>query len=223
MPKIVLVVLVLLLLPRVYGASSVELEVRDALAKVAPINNQCWAYSISGDSAQGGFLANRDPRRDQLWRLQKSFGDQSEQTRQQNFQKGRARDEKAPISVAIDWSSIVYIKQQQQTKIYGFKPVARDSDEEGLIEHLRGRIFIDVDTGLLKRIEWLAPQAFQPRFGVTLEHFLLQVNYQQFGELLFPVGSNVEVKGVAMLVKQIERNFKVKNSQYFNTCTGTRL
>ncbi len=228
MVKFMLSAGLVLLSPWVLAQQQDDLKasVQEALAKVASLNDQCWAYTLSGSAGdEGEFVATRDPRRgsEQLWRLEKSFGNQPEATRQANFQKSRARDEIAPISAAIDWDSLQLLSQGSGQKVVGFNPVARDDEEQALVAHLQGRLVIDETTGLLKQISWQSKNEFQPRFGVTLRRFLVQVDYQLIDQWLFPDQAKVEADGVAMMVKTIERRFTTASSDFINTCTNIRL
>ena len=189
-----------------YPLNAVQEKVKRAVSEVATINDQCWAYTLSGTVSNGdSFLAKRDPSRSPLplWSLEKSFGDEPAATREANFQKGRARDEKALVSSAIDWQSVTLLEQVEGRNVYGYSPVARDNEEENLIENLQGRLYLDAENQQLQRIEWIAIKPFSPRLGVKMERFNLQVNYQKIGPNLLPVASTMEVKAVVLGLKTV--------------------
>ena len=199
-------------------------QVKAALARVALINDDCWAFTMRGAGANGeDFVSSRDPRRgsDNLWQLTQSFGDEPEQTRQEKFRHSRMRDEQALISEAIDWQSVVFIEQQGGELSYGFVPVARDDEERSLVEHLQGRVVIDAASGQLIRIQWLAKRPFQPRFGIKITDFYLNVDYQQIGHLLFPDQTSIEIKGVALMVKKIDKSITTQHQKFVNTCVDS--
>ncbi|MFT4712974.1 MAG: hypothetical protein ACJAVI_004429 [Candidatus Azotimanducaceae bacterium] len=209
-----------------YGLNEIQTEVKSVLAQVATINDECWAYTLNGTLNDGGkFLATRDPVRasGKLWLLEQSAGDDPIATREKNFQKGRARDEKAPISAAIDWETVTLLRSDEYTSVYGYTPIARDNEEKGMIENLQGRLYLDTASQELQRIEWTAVKPFSVRFGVSVKHFNLQVNYKRFNSSLLPVTSNMNVKAVAFGLKKIEQKIQMSNTGYFNSCTNTRI
>lgn len=221
-----LIPLLLLVFSPAYGLNKIQEEVKNVLAQVATINDECWAYTLNGTLTDGGnFLATRDPVREsgKLWLLEQSAGDDSLATREKNFQKGRARDEKALISSAIDWETVTLLSSDKDTSVYSYAPVARDDEEEGLIKNLQGRLYLNITNQELQRIEWTAKKPFSPRFGVSVKRFDLQVNYKRFDNSLLPVTSKIDVKAVAFGVKTIEQNIQMSNTGYFNSCTNTRI
>jgi hypothetical protein len=209
-----------------YGLNEVQKEVKNVLAQVATINDKCWAYTLNGTLTDGGkFLATRDPVREsgKLWLLEQSAGDDPIATREENFQKGRARDEIAPISAAIDWETVTLLRSDEETSVYAYAPIARDNEEKGMIKNLQGRLYLNTANQELQRIEWTALKPFSPRFGVSVKHFNLQVNYKRFNDSLLPIASNIDVKAVAFGLKTIEQKIQMSNTDYFNSCTNTRI
>jgi len=216
----------LLFSPAVYPLNDTQEQVKNVLAEVATINDDCWAYTLNGSLTDGGkFLATRNPGREsgQLWLLEESAGDDPVATREKNFQKGRARDERAPISSAINWETVTLLEHQADTSVYSYAPVARDDEEKAMIKNLQGRLYLDTAKQELQRIEWTAVEPFSPRFGVSIKHFDLQVNYQRLNNSLLPVTTNMDIKAVVFGVKTIEQKIKMSNTGYFNQCTNARI
>ena len=209
-----------------YGLNEIQEAVKNVLSQVATINDECWAYTLNGTLTDGGnFLATRDPARasGKLWLLEESAGDDTLATREKNFQKGRARDEKALISSAIDWETVTLLINEKDTSVYGYAPVARDDEEKGLLENLQGRLYLDMANQELQRIEWTSVKPFSPRFGVSVKHFHLQVDYKRFNNSLLPVTSKMDVKAVAFGVKTIEQKIQMSNTRYFNSCKDKQI
>ena len=186
-----------------------------------------YAYTREAWDDLGHYVERFDPSkpRSKQWRLV-SFDDQEPAPEHveryaKEYEGLFNRDHPAKISLAdlVDVETLT-VKETTPTQIiYGFKPLAEDSEDAKIMAHLSGTLFLDLSQNIVTEIQLVNNKKFSPAAMVSIKEFSLSMRFGLVSErgLISLVQSQTKIRGRFMGLKKIEQSQTVEFRDFAST------
>lgn len=191
-------------------------------------NTEAWSYSREKVSDGKTFLERHVPAGDpeEHWQLVsvdgreptkgqlEDFREKVQEEHVEQVEKQRGAGEGTSLLDDVKRDSLVFREETAESWVFSFTPKS-ETDDERLTSHLEGSLYIDKQSGFVRRLVVQSPAAFKPRFGVTIREFLIDSSFELHpaGELVYS-STHKKIRGSLLVVGSFDQDEQSRYRDY---------
>lgn len=221
----ILVSFLLLLTAPIYAADNVSI-LEKALLNISSDFHKDWAFTLSEMEDEVSIVGRYDPRlpAGSRWRLLSVDGRDPDAEEIADYQDEREDEfdgehEDSSVMDIIDVQSLELIEATDDYWMFSFTPNVGDGEDDvaqKIMEKVTGTAKVIRDGHYLEYLDMRSVKPVRPAFSVKISRFLTHIAFGPAGDSgpIVPLSIDVEVKGRAALVINIDERESTRYSDY---------